>query len=90
MSQAVSGVASSESHDPANGLGGAKDRLAIEKPRPAIERAGEAIAENFLGDDRRSVGHRQKDQQLKEQKRLHAESSRVQAPAARLSAERQK
>jgi hypothetical protein len=31
--------------------------LAIEKERAAVERAGKRIAEDFLGDDGRPIGH---------------------------------
>ena len=47
-------------HDPADGLGGAKQRPAIEKPAPPSSGRARRSPSSFLGENGRSVGHGQR------------------------------
>ena len=54
-------------HDAADGLRGPEQGAAVGKQRAAVERTGERVAEDYLGDHGRSVGHSQQHQELKDQ-----------------------
>jgi len=67
MSKATSGVARNEETTPLTVLEDPKrGRPAVGQHRAAVERLSKLIAESFLDEHRRSVGHDEKDQQLKD------------------------
>ena len=55
----------------ADGLGWTKPGAAVAKRRPAVERRGEFVAKEQLGDHRRSIGYCEQDQELENQSFVH-------------------